>query len=183
MDDFVSHPISPLEKKTKTDPEDMLQEEQKENSVDFTQIREIETFERNMEEEKVSEIVDDDELETTEVNDEIQIVEASSEEIEVIETLEELESALEEVLSPPTSPTVVPNVFTKIKTTVPFNLASLVEGNRAQLDLSKKVSSERRFMARISSDDAATAEAELSRQISQKDFEKVTGLLILSNPF
>lgn len=148
----------------------MAQEEQKENSGKFTKIKETETLERSVDEGKVSEMVDD-EFQTTEDN-EIQIVEASGEEIEVIETLGELESALEEVLSSPTIPTVVRQVFTKTKTTVPFNLASLVDRNRAQRELPKKVS-EKRFMARINPDDAATAEAELSRQISQADFEKV----------
>jgi hypothetical protein len=91
-----------------------------------------------------------------------------SEEPKVIETLEELEIVLEDVLAPPTNFPVV----SKVKTTVPFGLDLLMERNRAQRDLPKSVT-EKRFLARINPGDAAAAEAELSRQISQSDFEKV----------
>lgn len=107
------------------------------------------------------------ELSAIEDGEDAEFVEVSGEEIQVIETLEELETALDDVLAP----IAVQQVF-KPQVIVPFSLNSLVEQNHILRNCSVKID-EKRFMARISPDDAAAAEAELSRQITQSDFEKV----------
>ena len=160
-----------------------------EDNLIFTHIKKNESSRSSVEEitvvedesvcgrvECVETLIEDDlkESELTEVN-EVQVVEVSNEEIKVIETLEELESALEDVLALPSNCPVV----SKVKTTVPFDLNLLVERNRAQRDLPKEVA-EKRFLARINPGDAAAAEAELSRQISQSDFEKVHVVFIVA---
>lgn len=191
MDDFVTIPISPSEKKTKLDVsiQDTQQAGTKwENNLSFTNIKEMESSTDNVEEnidgsdESLCERVRDEEqkaedeevkvLGATEV-EEVQVIEMS-EEPKVIETLEELEIVLEDVLASPTNCPVV----SKVKTTVPFGLDLLMERNRAQRDLPKSVT-EKRFLARINPGDAAAAEAELSRQISQSDFEKVYSFFFL----
>jgi hypothetical protein len=185
LDDFVTIPISPSEKKTKLDVsiQDTQQAGTKwENNLSFTNIKEMESSTDNVEEnidgddESLCERVRDEEQQAedeevkvigaTEV-EEVQVIELS-EEPKVIETLEELEIVLEDVLAPPTNSPVV----SKVKTTVSFGLDLLMERNRAQRD-SPKLVTEKRFLARINPGDAAAAEAELSRQISQSDFEKV----------
>lgn len=192
MNDFVTIPISPSEKKTKLDVsiQDTQQAGTKwENNLSFTNIKEMESSTDNVEEnidggdESLCERVRDEEqqaedeevkvLGATEV-EEVQVIEMS-EEPKVIETLEELEIVLEDVLAPPTNCPVV----SKVKTTVPFGLDLLMERNRAQRDLPKSVT-EKRFLARINPGDAAAAEAELSRQISQSDFEKVYSFFFLN---
>jgi hypothetical protein len=192
LNDFVTIPISPSEKKTKLDVsiQDTQQAGTKwENNLSFTNIKEMESSTDNVEEnidggdESLCERVRDEEqqaedeevkvLGATEV-EEVQVIEMS-EEPKVIETLEELEIVLEDVLAPPTNFPVV----SKVKTTVPFGLDLLMERNRAQRDLPKSVT-EKRFLARINPGDAAAAEAELSRQISQSDFEKVYSFFFLN---
>lgn len=197
LDDFVTNPISPSEKRTKVEVDLSSQEEKQqavkkwEDNLIFTHIKKNESSRSSVEEitvvedesvcgrvECVETLIEDDikesESELTEVN-EVQVVEVSNEEIKVIETLEELESALEDVLALPSNCPVV----SKVKTTVPFDLNLLVERNRAQRDLPKEVA-EKRFLARINPGDAAAAEAELSRQISQSDFEKVHMVFIVA---
>lgn len=104
-------------------------------------------------------------------------------EVKVIETAEELENALEDILSdapqdplPPSLPAPAESVCisNKAKITVSFNLDVLRQSVASELEASSSRSEEcKRFMARISPENAEAAEAELSRQISQSDFEKV----------
>jgi hypothetical protein len=190
LDDFVTNPISPSEKKTKLDvpnAEDKQEANTKlENNLRFTNIKKMEFYRENIEEIAFTDEgsmglrVESEEtngvemniIETTEV-EAVQVFEVSNEEVKVIETLEELESALEDVLGMPTNCPVI----SRVKTTVPFDLNLLVERTRAQRNIPKKVT-EKRFLARINPGDAAVAEAELSRQISQSDFEKVCNRFI-----
>lgn len=101
-------------------------------------------------------------------NEDILIIETSVAEVKVIETLEELECALEDVLTASANP----QAFSKAKITVPFDLNLLTDKKRSVIHRPNTII-EKRFLARIGPDDAAAAEAELSRQISQSDFEKV----------
>lgn len=165
LDDFVYPTISPSEKKPKVEivntestPQNLLIRSKQAIQI-YTGLKDDKEPESD---ENASEITE------MQLNRTTQIVNASEEEIEVIETLEELENALCDVLAPTNH-----QVLTKKKMTIPFSL-KLLENRNSLNNSVPKIVDEKRFLARINPDDAAAAEAELSRQISQADFEKVT---------
>ena len=118
-------------------------------------------------------------------DDDVQIVEAGEPEMKIIETVEELESVLEDILPDSLEeplallPTPIETIglLHKARLTVPFNM-ELLRQSLASAPYEEASSSEaqesKRFMARINPDDTEAAEAELSRQINQEDFKKVT---------
>ncbi|KAI9562884.1 putative PMS1 [Daphnia sinensis] len=170
LDEFTSHSISPLLKKTKVEvliPEDRTEScTAIEGTLIFTNVKEL--TKDNTKEIMEPDVVNDEYMLEFEKNEDIQIIETTSAEVKVIETLEELECVLEDVLTPSADS----KVFSRAKITVPFNLNLLTEKKRPLLELPNKTT-DKRFLARIGPDDAAFAEAELSRQISQSDFKKM----------
>lgn len=92
--------------------------------------------------------------------------------VQFIETVEELEKVLEFVLPEQPPP---PDLATtkKFKVTLPFNMEKLHNALSTLTDSTTTEGENKMFMARMSPDNAEAAEAELSRQIGQSDFEKV----------
>ena len=166
----MSNAGSPLEKKTKYEicnPEPpVVVHHTEDNAIVLTVIGKdnVEEGEESLEIANVA-----DEVPMTPVNDIIKDLRShSSDTIEIIDTIEELESAIDDVLSQTN-----PQQINRLKVNVAFDLSSLLKvKNRSLNDFSTQVE-ERRFLSRISPDDAASAEAELSRQINQADFKKV----------
>lgn len=136
---------------------------------------------------------------------------AHAEEVHVIETMEELNSILDEITPAqleehkevkekepiPSKPESVQStsnrnvecatkaVHSKLRLTVPFSL-DLLRQMKDDVDSESSDSKDlKQFLARINPDDTAVAEAELSRQISQHDFAKVISsvayLMVLFN--
>ncbi|XP_057367591.1 mismatch repair endonuclease PMS2-like [Daphnia carinata] len=170
LDEFTAHSISPLLKKTKVDvaiPESKTTSYTAvEGTLTFTNVKLL--TKGNTSEIMEPDEVNDESILESEKNEDIQIIETTSAEVKVIETLEELECVLEDVLTSSADP----KVFSRPKITIPFDLKLLAEKKHPLPDLPNKTT-DKRFLARIGPDDAAFAEAELSRQISQSDFEKM----------
>ena len=103
--------------------------------------------------------------------------------VHVIETAEELETILDDMVpvkqedkvqkppSPSTRFAPVPFFSRRRKVTVPFSLEQI---NSSKASSAAAIAENKCFMALIRPDDAAAAEAELSRQIGKTDFEKVS---------
>lgn len=105
----------------------------------------------------------------------VHIVEVSDENVEVIETIEDLESAIEEVL--PVSHSAPDKAFT----TITLSMESLSLAINKKIAESDVDQSSKRFLARINPNSNTEAEAELSRQIKQSDFGKVVDACYTSN--
>lgn len=175
MDAFLLHPTGPWEKKPKFDICDS-QETPEESEPELTIIKDKDA---EIVGSPTTEIVGwEPEQKKAQPSEVLQIVEESNKEITVIETLEELENACEDVLAPVNS-LDNPQHFSRVKIVVPFNIIT-VQKNLIEREDRTKEKIQRRFMAKINPIDTAAAEAELSREINQSDFEKVNPSFLLN---
>lgn len=172
MDDFVtSYRASPVAS----------------NKVAYKEMNETVNDEKVMEEtmeESISE-----EMEEENIPETVQI--EVCQDVQFIETVEELESILDDIVpvkseekkekTPSRSSRFAPVPFfsRRRKVTVPFSLDRLEQINSTKASSAAAIAENKCFMALIRPDDAAAAEAELSRQIGKTDFEKVSSTVQL----
>ena len=134
---------------------------------------------------ELDESVDEEIMEET-LEDSFDYKNRKTQEVHVIETAEELENILYDLLPAPMeekgkavpvtpSPRVVKDPFLacRRRVTVPFSCDKLEKVHSNRTNGCTNVVENKCFIARIRPDDAAAAEAELSRHIGQDDFEKV----------
>lgn len=166
MDTYVTASLSPPEKKSKS-----LTEDFEDVKIEILSPRSLPAKHEkpllndtdigiNLKEEEKNEVI-------------VQYVEPSDDNVQVIESIEDLESAIEEILP---SSDIAPE---KRVTTISFSMQNLTEAIEKKRAASAAEHSSKIFLARINPNDTDTAEAELNRQIDQSDFEKVFVALIL----
>lgn len=119
---------------------------------------------------------------SADVKDEVEDVVIPDEEVSIVETIEaphiiesmeELEDILEEIL-PEEKPPLSSQTFCKPKVDLTFNMELLIQALSSSTEASSEHQEGKVFLTRIGPDSTEAAEAELSRQIGQSDFEKVS---------
>lgn len=119
---------------------------------------------------------------STDVKDELEDVVIPDEEVTIVETIEtphiiesveELEEILEEIL-PEEKPPLSSQTFFKPKVDLTFNMELLLQALSSSAEAASEHREGKVFLTRIGPDSTEAAETELSRQIGQSDFEKVS---------